>query len=347
MATNRALRATTFVVLSWICLRVVVLVNAEEITPPLAPAVAVVSPPPEPELAAKSSHAVVTIAPPPPMRTQATLTGRAYSTMAQRIEPSRVALAPLSGAKTSPSAPMLPNVEPALTPVVQPTDAALLPVATRGRSWSPSLSAWAIVRSSQGSAPLATNSQLGASQAGFRVVQPLLWPDEALKIGANLRVSTPIGQSLGKEAGLGVTVQRRGRVPIEMIVERRVGFDRGGRNAFALIAVAGADDIELAKNTYLSGYGQSGVVGLRARDGFADGAIRIDQAIDRGKRWRIGAGLWGSAQPGVARLDIGPIVATRQRIGAANTRLAIEYRLRVAGDARPGSGPALSIGTDF
>jgi hypothetical protein len=350
MATNRALRATAFIVFGWVFGRVLILANGEVIKPPVTSAVSL--PPPIFDQAPVSPVNVLSgtsVKPVRPawLRARAFLAEQMLGEKARPLSPATFALATPSETQPPPSMPVPLEALSAITPVAQPPRVASSLENSRGRSWSPTLSGWAIIRSSQGSPPLATNGQLGASQAGFRVQQPLLRPDDALQIAANLRVSTPIGQSLGKEAGLGVALQRRGRVPIELIIERRIGLDRGGRNAFALIAVAGVDDIELAKNTYLSGYGQSGVVGLRANDGFADGAIRIDRAIDRSKRWRVGAGLWGSAQPGVARLDVGPIVALRQRIGTANARIALEYRWRVEGDARPGSGPALSIGTDF
>ena len=72
-----------------------------------------------------------------------------------------------------------------------------------------------------------------------------------------------------------------------------------------------------------------------------------------GRRWAkavdllAGAGVWGAAQPGAARLDVGPHIALR--IPAAGTSIAIaaDWRFRIAGDARPGSGPTLTIASDF
>lgn len=87
------------------------------------------------------------------------------------------------------------------------------------------------------------------------------------------------------------------------------------------------------------------MVGLHDRDMFADGAVRIVLPV-RG-RLRIGGGIWGAAQPGVARLDVGPHVALRLPVARTQVWVAADWRVRVAGDAAPGSGPALTLATDF
>lgn len=212
-----------------------------------------------------------------------------------------------------------------------------------------SVSAWAIVRPASSGQALATNGQLGASQAGIRIQQPFVRSGDRSLVTLNLRISTPLDQKLGGEAGIGLSTRPARNIPIELIAERRVALDRGGRSAFALIAAGGFDDMPIVKKVGMSGYAQTGMVGFARNDGFIDGALRVEQALlgrDR-TALRIGAGLWGAAQPGVSRIDVGPILAVKQRLGAANLRISAEYRWRVTGQARPASGPALSIGTDF
>jgi len=98
----------------------------------------------------------------------------------------------------------------------------------------------------------------------------------------------------------------------------------------------------------LDGYAQAGVVGAHRQDLFADGALRIARRIEVGRSALLaGAGLWGAAQPGAARLDVGPHLALRVPAGATTVSVAVDGRLRVAGDARPGSGAALTLSTDF
>jgi hypothetical protein len=57
--------------------------------------------------------------------------------------------------------------------------------------------------------------------------------------------------------------------------------------------------------------------------------------------------MWGGAQRGAARLDVGPAASLSLPIADRNLRLSFEYRRRVAGRAAPGSGPVLAIGSDF
>lgn len=224
-----------------------------------------------------------------------------------------------------------------------------IPAQPKSQLFNPAVSAWAIIRPTGGTPTLATNGQLGASQVGVRVQLPVLRLANGLTAAFNLRVSAPIDQATGREAGIGFAVRRAGVVPVELIVERRVGLDRDGRNAFAIIAASGVDDVAVGAQVMLTGYVQAGAVGLARRDRFIDGAARVERVVfgRNAARARIGAAVWGAAQPGLSRIDLGPTISTTLRIGTARVRLASEYRWRVAGRARPGSGPAASIGADF
>ena len=54
-----------------------------------------------------------------------------------------------------------------------------------------------------------------------------------------------------------------------------------------------------------------------------------------------------AAQPGVERLDLGPRVALGLPLGRTAATLAAEWRVRVAGDAAPRSGLAITLAADF
>ena len=56
---------------------------------------------------------------------------------------------------------------------------------------------------------------------------------------------------------------------------------------------------------------------------------------------------WGGAQKQAARLDIGPTASVAFRLGEARARIAVDYRLRVAGHAAPASGPAVTFSAGF
>jgi len=94
----------------------------------------------------------------------------------------------------------------------------------------------------------------------------------------------------------------------------------------------------------LDAYAQAGVVGASRRDLFADGGATLVRPLGSGLA--IGAGAWAGAQPGAARLDIGPRI-TAALPGATPARVSLDWRFRVAGGAAPSSGPSLTISTGF
>jgi hypothetical protein len=147
----------------------------------------------------------------------------------------------------------------------------------------------------------------------------------------------------GAEASIGAEWQPVRTVPLRLLAERRQAVGEEGRSAFALTLHGGVSQVPLAAGLRLDAYGQSGVVGTRSRDLFAEGAARVTVPVGRGLS--VGAGTWAAAQPGARRVDIGPTASLRlPTIGAT---LSTDWRHRLAGAARPGSGPALTLWTDF
>jgi hypothetical protein len=97
-------------------------------------------------------------------------------------------------------------------------------------------------------------------------------------------------------------------------------------------------------------YAQAGYVGGRFATAFADGQVRVDRQvvpIGENAELRVGGAVSGGAQKHAERLDVGPSAAVSFRLGEANSRLALDYRFRVAGDAEPRSGPALTFSAGF
>ena len=92
----------------------------------------------------------------------------------------------------------------------------------------------------------------------------------------------------------------------------------------------------------LDAYGQAGIVGLRHRDLFADGAFTLTRPLFG--RYSAGFGMWAGAQPGIYRVDAGPRLSMRLR---KNISAHLDYRQRIAGSAFPPSGPALTLAADF
>ena len=249
--------------------------------------------------------------------------------------------------------PLHPIPQPKLSPHSAPRPfgaAPLEPVFTPRSASRWSFSAWALARPSGsaglagpgGSPPLASAGTLGASQAGARVGYRLFGPPtEPVTVFA--RLTSPARSLSGTEAAHGVEWQPSRRLPLRVAAERRQAVGSDGRSAFALLVHGGVSDLPVAAGFRLDAYGQAGAVGARSRDLFADGAARVTLPLDRKKRLAIGAGAWAAAQPGVSRIDIGPS-ATLRLPGAT---LSLDWRARVSGDARPASGPALTVSTGF
>jgi hypothetical protein len=203
------------------------------------------------------------------------------------------------------------------------------------------VSAWAMVRNQQtgaiGPSSLAGSGNLGASQAGARLTYLI-----NRQIAASLRTSSDIGRR-GFEVAAGVRVQPLQSIPVWITAERRQRIGQfGGRNAFAIFAETGVYQRPLPWQLNLDAYLQGGVVGLKSRDLFLDGALAITRPVY--KNFSAGFGVWGGAQPGLYRVDAGPRISMQVR---KNVRVHFDYRQRVAGNALPGSGPAITLAADF
>ena len=226
----------------------------------------------------------------------------------------------------------------AATPPVDPPTLAT-PRGTANR-WSGS--AWLLVRDELGGSVLAPGGTLGGSQAGGRLLYRLN-DDAARALSLSARLYTPLRRAAGAEAAIGLDWRPVPNLPANILVERREALGDAGRSAFALTVYGGAS-ANLPARLRFDAYAQAGVVCARSRDLFVDGAVRTVRPIGPVE---IGAGAWGAAQPGASRLDAGPQVSWRLPVRGANLRLSADWRFRIAGDAQPESGPALTLGADF
>lgn len=253
-------------------------------------------------------------------------------------DPVRVALAMLALTRVGPAEPVVDQAEwqePGAAPFMVPAR----PTRATPR-WS--ASAWLIARNGQGLGTSPFAGQLGGSQAGLRLAYSI---DGQRRLGVVARAATPLAGP-GREAAIGIEWQPT-RAPLRLIAEQRIGIDRG-LGGPAIGAVGGFGPIPIG-DFRLEAYGQAGVIGRGRGIGYADGAARIERPLTtrRGIAFSGGAGLWGAAQPGAERLDIGPLISVSIPVAKQRVRLSFEWRERIGGRAAPGSGPALSIGGDF
>ncbi len=222
-----------------------------------------------------------------------------------------------------------------------PALAGLAPEAARTDRWRGA--AWLLLRGGDRPAALAPGGTLGGSQAGARLLFRLN-DDPARPLAASMRLYLPLGQRPGgSEIAAGLDWRPLQAVPVHLLAERRQRVGRDGREAFALTLYSGRR-FALTRAVTLDGYAQAGVVGLHRRDLFVDGSARLAAGVGPVE---IGAGLWAAAQPGLRRLDVGPSAAIRLPDAESRLRLVADWRFRLAGNAAPDSGPALTLASDF
>jgi hypothetical protein len=221
--------------------------------------------------------------------------------------------------------------------VIPPSPIPALPeTPAPARRWSASL--WAIAR--DGGRTLLPGGQLGGTQAGVRVLRRI---DKRGDLSASLRLSTP-WQGIGREMAVGIDWRPVRHGPVRLLVEQRIALD-SGRDTPAALVVAGIGPQPVAPGLVLAAYAQGGAVARERIEPFADGAVRVSTALS--PMIDLGLGAWGGAQRDVHRLDVGPTMGIAVPVANRRLRLSLDWRQRVAGQASPDSGAALSLAGDF
>lgn len=252
---------------------------------------------------------------------------------------------------------LLPSPQPAGAEPGEPQPATDRPMRAARPVQAPpaphwSLTAWLLLRpDALGVAPSSTlapgQAQLGGTQAGARVGLRL---DRQGRWEAHARLVTSGSGPDGIEAAAGINWQPVQALPLRLALERRqqVAGD-GGRSAFAAFASGGVSDVALPGRFRLNGYGAAGVVGARRRDLFAEGSATAHRRIAEAGPVSVeaGGGIWAAAQPGATRVDAGPSLRLRLATGTVQPVLSIDWRQRLAGDATPASGVAITLASDF
>ncbi len=221
---------------------------------------------------------------------------------------------------------------------------------TKGNDrWS--LDAWMLMRQQSAAInPAAGRPLYGGSQMGA-VLRYQLAPQSGHRPMVYLRGSSSLGAIRESEVAAGVGARPIAGFPLVVAGEARA-FRSGGDTSFrpAAIAYTELQPIELPWDMLGDAYFQGGYVGGKFKTPFFDGQIRVDRKlmnIGQGGELRVGAGIWGGAQKGASRVDIGPGATARLKLAGRPSRVSMDYRFRVAGDAAPGSGPALTVSTGF
>lgn len=227
----------------------------------------------------------------------------------------------------------------------------VLPIDSKPRRWS--VDTWALMRG-RGAGPL-TNGTLpatyGASQAGA-VLRYRLGLLAQHRPEIYMRTTATLEQVQRETAAaIGFSARPLAAIPVVAALEARLTEQAGQRRVQpAAMAITTIPPFALPARLRGETYVQAGYVAGRYATPFAEGQLRVDHGILRVGQVesRIGGGVWGGVQKGASRLDAGPsATVTLPLRRGVNARVGVDWRFRLAGDAEPGSGPALTLSAGF
>ncbi len=216
-----------------------------------------------------------------------------------------------------------------------------------GRRWSGD--AYALFRDG-GAVGAAASPVLGGGQTGGS----LAWTLDPLArrpvaVVARFNAATESNGALDNSSSQAAFGLRwRPRPGVSISAERLVAIGETARNDWALRVAGGADGKR--GRIEWTGYGEAGVLG--AGDVFVGAQARAAVPVYRSAKaaFLAGAGAWTSIQSGgvtSGRFDVGPSLVMRTPMGRIDVDVSADWRFRVAGNALPGSGPALTMSTGF
>jgi hypothetical protein len=200
-------------------------------------------------------------------------------------------------------------------------------------------------RQGRGGGGLAPGAQYGGTQAGAIAT----W-DPFGKSGSGpailLRASTA-PNSFEREVAVGTRWKPDANVPISLSLERRFRF--GAPDSFAAYAAGGVNKVPLTGKLTFDAYGQAGYALGGGSSYFFDAQGRVMHPLFdlAGMPIELGAGGWAGGQRGVRRFDIGPSLSADVKTKLADFKVYLDWRRRMAGNAAPPDGLALTVAAGF
>ena len=219
---------------------------------------------------------------------------------------------------------------------------------TRSR-WT--MSSWLFWRdSSADGGQAAMSPNYGRSQAGV-VLAYQLAPDSAYGPQAYTRIANALEGPREGDLAVGLSARPLPNVPVRLAAEARLSLRDGASELRpAVFVVSEVTPFVLPAKMVGEAYAQAGWVGGEFATGFVDAQMRVTRAVAQTEDFVLsaGGGAWAGAQTGTRRLDVGPSVSASFRLSdEIYGRLSADYRVRVAGNAAPASGPALTLSAGF
>ena len=209
--------------------------------------------------------------------------------------------------------------------------------------------AWLYLRDGSSAVQPGLQPSYGRSQAGA-VIRFKLAPASPYQPQAYARATGAVEGPKEEDLAVGLSGRPVPEIPVRVAAELRATRNEFGSDlrpaAFAVTELA---PLTLPLGTRAQAYVAGGYVGGDFKTGFIEGQARVEKLFAREEdtEFTAGAGAWGGAQKDAARLDVGPTAAVSFRLGETRSRVAVDYRIRVAGDAEPASGAALTLSAGF
>ncbi len=201
----------------------------------------------------------------------------------------------------------------------------------------------------QAGGPVSTG-QYGGSQSGFVATYGLArFPDGKghSRLALLARGAIAHEEPGERELAAGLRWQPSPHVPLTVTAERR--FRNARSDALAIYLAGGKSQVALPLRFRLDAFAQAGLVSGNDGGPFFDVVTRAERDLATVAKAPVtlGGGVWSGGQEGIFRVDAGPTVGTQIPVGNARLRVNADWRFRIAGDARPASGPALTLSTSF
>ncbi len=215
---------------------------------------------------------------------------------------------------------------------------------------------WAFARQNNGlaqfgaAAPIAQSpgGQYGGSQAGA-IVAYRLAGNERRSLSTFVRLSTALSTAGEEELAIGVSAKPFTKLPLSVFAEQRLGAKNFRNRGTSVYVAGGTGPDRLWADFNLETYGQAGFVFADNNSYFFDASATLQRRLWARGDYKVtaGAGIWAGGQEGLTRVDIGPRANLHIPLGKLDTRLSLDWRQRVGGNALPDSGLAVTVATGF
>jgi hypothetical protein len=191
-------------------------------------------------------------------------------------------------------------------------------------------------------------AQYGGSQAGA-ILSLRLAGDQSRNISVYSRFSSSLAADRSNEMAIGSKLRPIKGLPISLYAEKRFLEGLKGQGGVAVFAAGGTGPDKIAQNLFVETYGQAGYVFREDGSYFFDGSAAIKKrlATTGSGQISLGGAVWAGGQEGAQRLDIGPSLNIDVPMANVATRISVDWRQRVAGNAEPNSGIAVSLSASF